>query len=116
MTQSTLSEFFIDFCFIRETPDPSTDSIPLMREEVEKQLHQVLGECGSWFLTIRTESNLDIITAETKGIAPWAHVEDVERDMERKADSYFWDWLHSYRIRIIPKEDAGSCPWKPYRF
>jgi hypothetical protein len=110
---TVMSEFFIDFCFIRPKAAAAEPSMDLQRQ-VEKWLRSLLGECAVWALSCREQEGLEIVTAETKGIAPWRDEDEALARFEADGDPEFWRLLYGYRMRVIPKTDAGSCKWKPY--
>lgn len=99
------SEFAFDAVFIRETGC----SRVRFGETIELELRRMFGEWASWHAETKREQGLEIAVVEMKGLSPWSSEDEAIEGLESRMESECWDWLNGYRLRVIPKEDAGPC-------
>lgn len=102
-----ISETYIDFCFIRKA---ATGDFSAEIDEMLCRLYK--GTCLKWHVHEKAEQDVQIVTAEMKGMSGWQSDDEAIDYIEKDGDDLFWDYLQGYQIAVYPQmrgcESCGS--------
>lgn len=101
------SEFVLDLVFVRQQSAEAP-----FAAAIEDEVCRLFSGRGSWHTETKREEGLDIAVVAVNGLAAWDTEDDVLDYMDARMQSDCWNWLNGYHLKVIAKEDAGSCRCK----
>ncbi|MCK6259072.1 hypothetical protein LCY76_21100 [Fictibacillus sp. KIGAM418] len=98
------NETYLDFCFIRNTAGGFSGVIDGMFRELfgGQRLH--------WYLDEKKCGDIEMVTAEVKGMSVWESEAAVLAHLEQQGTEMFWKYIQGCQFSIYPAmKGCGSC-------